>query len=190
MRNIDRVFQILGINSVWDGESLEEAWKQWWDIIQNIMLRNIPPLLCWGVWLARNKSILRDNASSSSHIATYIVAIFSMMHSKVLVPTVQRIEVEEINQQIPWAYFDGACNDQGMCSGGIMLFLDSHHSLKSKVGLGREKQFCGTSHPKASGVLGIGTGMQIPPNLWRFPQCGQLVQRCREMSHYNFVAYL
>lgn len=65
------------------------------------MLRNIPPLLCWGVWLTRNKSILRDNASSSSHIATYIVAIFSMMHSKVLVPTVQRIEVEEINQQIP-----------------------------------------------------------------------------------------
>lgn len=102
------------------------------------MLRNIPPLVCWGVWLTRNKSILRDNASSSSHIATYIVAIFSMMHSKVLVPTVQRIEVEEINQQIPWAYFDGACNDQGMCSGGIMLFLDSHHSLKSKVGLGRE----------------------------------------------------
>lgn len=49
----------------------------------------------------------------------------------------------------------------------------------------RDKQFCGTSHPKASGMLGIGAGMQIPPifgDSLNVVNWFNVVERCHNIS--------
>lgn len=47
----------------------------------------------------------------------------------------KRITPEQINRDVPWAYFDGAAQRQG-CSGGILLHLSDTHYFQICLGLG------------------------------------------------------
>lgn len=41
----------------WVGENLPEVWDKWWKQYPEGNMWNLPPIICWGVWIARNWSI-------------------------------------------------------------------------------------------------------------------------------------
>lgn len=92
----------------WRGTNIGEAWKKWWNDVRDEKLRNIPPLINWGIWLARNKRIFKDTSTAPSIIATKIVAIYSLLPTSLPTQAPQVIREEHINTWIFWSYFDGA----------------------------------------------------------------------------------
>jgi hypothetical protein len=48
-----------------------------------------------------------------------------------------QVQEEVVDQTKPWAFFDGASqNNNLLCGGGALLFLSENHSYKLKMGLG------------------------------------------------------
>jgi len=99
--------------------------------------KNIPPLICWGAWLARNKAIYKYMSSTPALITSEIAAIYGLLPTKDTNYIPQIIVDEETNSQLPWTYFDGASNENGVFGGGLILHLNSYQFLKSKIGLNR-----------------------------------------------------
>lgn len=48
-------------SSHWFGVSLEDAWKNWWSCSSDTHYRNIPLIICWGIWLAKKEASLWIN---------------------------------------------------------------------------------------------------------------------------------
>lgn len=61
LRIWDIFLKAVGISMNWSGSSLLDAWKNWWSSTNGTHYRNIPPIICWGIWLAQNKIIFRTN---------------------------------------------------------------------------------------------------------------------------------
>jgi len=59
--------------------SLNEAWKSWWDVDQPIKLRNIPLLICSGIWVTRNQIIFWEIHKPRAIIGSQSKAIHSMI---------------------------------------------------------------------------------------------------------------
>jgi len=47
----------LNIMLRWDGAHLSDAWQNWWNVATTQKIRNLPLLICWGIWLTRNHTI-------------------------------------------------------------------------------------------------------------------------------------
>lgn len=41
----------------WQGANILEAWELWWSATHSPRIRNLPILICWSIWLQRNKLI-------------------------------------------------------------------------------------------------------------------------------------
>ena len=48
---------------------MEDAWKAWSSSRQTIQLKALPLIHIWGIWLARNRSIFLEKASSLEEVA-------------------------------------------------------------------------------------------------------------------------
>eukprot|EP00253_Pinus_taeda_P036521 PITA_36521 len=129
------VEKLLNKTFQWGNGNLEEAWSNWWQHYPNGNLRNLPPIICWGVWLARNRAIFQDQGTQPSFIAIQVVSIFSSIpEPEEKRPQIQNKRVQ-IKDGIPWAFFDGACQNN-IAGAGIFIHINANHSLKAFVGLG------------------------------------------------------
>jgi len=45
--------------SIWTGDTLELAWKNWSRYPRNKELKTLPLLISWGIWLAHNATIFK-----------------------------------------------------------------------------------------------------------------------------------
>lgn len=78
-------------------------------------------------------------------MSTQICAIYALLHSRESHHVPRFILEEIIDRHIPWPYFDGASNEDGTCGGGLLLFFNDQHFLKSKICLERYQQLCKAS---------------------------------------------
>eukprot|EP00253_Pinus_taeda_P025127 PITA_25127 len=126
---------LLNINSRWEGGDLTAAWEFWWSNYPKKNLRNLPPILCWGIWIARNRSIFNEKSTPVEVIAIQSSAILtSILEPEGPSSSNQRKEIL-LKEGIPWAFFDGAAQNNST-GAGIIIHLSPSHSLKASVGLG------------------------------------------------------
>eukprot|EP00253_Pinus_taeda_P020413 PITA_20413 len=71
------VGKLLNKSFVWAGGNMSEAWSNWWQQYPEGNMKNLPLIISWGVWLARNKSIFQDMEIPWTVTATLSVSIFS-----------------------------------------------------------------------------------------------------------------
>jgi ribonuclease HI len=121
---------------VWRGPSLEQAWKDWLQVPKFKKIKALPLLVSWGIWLARNSTIFKDKASIPEIIAAQGLSILSHFPQEKDIPAICINLPELIDSSNPWAYFDGASQNQ-LCGGGVVLFLSDNHFYKIKMGLGQ-----------------------------------------------------
>lgn len=98
-------------------------------------MRNLLPIICWGVWIARNRIIFTDRSPSAESIAIQSIAILSNIPEPEESRKSTQSREEQIRAGIPWAYFDGASHNNA-AGVGIIIHLNKSHSLKASVGLG------------------------------------------------------
>eukprot|EP00253_Pinus_taeda_P001986 PITA_01986 len=131
----DELTGLLNIKAQWGSEPLEVAWKKWWQKHPDGSLRNLPLIFFWGVWLARNNSIFHDKTTPTSVIASNCAAIYSAIPA----PEVNSIPIRDkpfsIREGIPWAFYDGASQNNRV-GAGMSIHLSAEHYLKASVGLG------------------------------------------------------
>lgn len=119
------------------GNSVEAAWQSWLQRRDHTKIKSLPLLISWGAWLARNADIFKDRPSLPEIIAGRALSILSHFPQKKACPAIRIVCVEQIDQSKPWAFSDDASqNDNQICGGGVVLFLNSHHSFHIKMGLG------------------------------------------------------
>jgi len=47
------------------------------------------------------------------------------------------IIAEEVEKSFLWAYFDGACSENGDCGRGVVLYINANPCFKLHIGFGR-----------------------------------------------------
>eukprot|EP00253_Pinus_taeda_P004333 PITA_04333 len=127
---------LLNLKVQWGSAPLEEAWRNWWNNHPDGNLRNLPPIFFWGLWLARNKSLFQDQVISTTSVATNCAAIYSSIPPPESKKAQNRDTPITIKEGSPWAFFDGA-SQQNRAGAGICIHLNHEHSLRASVGLGQ-----------------------------------------------------
>jgi hypothetical protein len=109
----------------WEGPSLEQAWKDWLHDPRYRELKALPPILIWGIWLARNTTLFLDKASVPEKTVAQSLSILSHFPQTKKGPSIQSFSPEQIDKSKPWDYFDGASQNQlcGVVSYYIFLKL-------------------------------------------------------------------
>jgi hypothetical protein len=62
---------------VWDGLNVELAWKSWLQTPVYKSIKALPLIVCWGIWLARNKAIFQDSPSLPEIVVSQGLSILS-----------------------------------------------------------------------------------------------------------------
>jgi len=92
----------------WGNGNLDEAWAKWWHQYPDGNMRNLPLIICWGVWLARNKCIFQDKGTLVTATAIQCVSIYSSIPEPEEKKSQTHNKTVHIKEGIPWAFFDGA----------------------------------------------------------------------------------
>eukprot|EP00253_Pinus_taeda_P015506 PITA_15506 len=119
----------------WGGESVTVAWERWWNQNPGGNLRNLPPIISWGVWIARNKAIFQEVFIPTEAIAIQSSAIFLSIPEPEESRKKSQIREEHIRPNIPWAYFDGASQDN-TAGAGLVIHINESHTISASVGIG------------------------------------------------------
>ena len=114
---------------------MEDAWKIWSTSPQNTQIRPLLLLQMWGIWLSRNKVIFHEEANSPEKVTRQELDILSYFPQTKNNISPRIIIPEQLDQNTPWAYFDGASQDSN-CGGGATLFLNQHHHFQISMGMG------------------------------------------------------
>lgn len=131
----EEIFNLLKISGRWEGISLSAAWEFWWDHYSDKNLRNLPPIVCWGIWISRNGCIFNEQLTPAHVIALQASAIYaSLPEPETSSPSNRRAEIH-IREDIPIAFFDGAAQNN-VTGAGLVIHLSPSHSLKASIGLG------------------------------------------------------
>jgi hypothetical protein len=62
---------------IWDGPIVELAWQVWCHDLAHKKIKSLPLIICWGIWLARNKAIFQDRPSLPDCIVAQGLSILS-----------------------------------------------------------------------------------------------------------------
>ena len=63
------VGKLIQKNVVWEEEIFSDVWHKWWHLYPEGTLRNLPPIITWGIWTSRNRSIFLDKDTPFEAIA-------------------------------------------------------------------------------------------------------------------------
>ena len=129
------VSSLVGFNCQWEGVSVEAAWDSWWRRITHKKHKILPLLVIWGIWLARNKAIFEDINSIPVIIGSLSMGYYKSFSKHIRVARERRRLEVELDRSSPWAYFDGAAQNN-VCGGGAMLYLTDSHYFALSMGLG------------------------------------------------------
>eukprot|EP00253_Pinus_taeda_P016222 PITA_16222 len=133
----EEVQKLLKKQLSWEGGTILAAWEQWWSHRLEGNMRNLPPIICWGVWIARNRSIFNDKTLPVEAIAIQRSAILSSIPDPEDTRKKSQSREEQIRSGLSWAYFDGASQNNS-AGAGIIIHLNESHSLMASVGIGSE----------------------------------------------------
>eukprot|EP00253_Pinus_taeda_P020147 PITA_20147 len=128
-------FKLLKCSGKWEGENLSNAWEYWWAHYPEKNMRNLPPIISWGIWISRNGCIFKGKSTPVNVIAVQVSAIFSCLPEPESSSSSTQRADPVIREGIPYAFFDGAAQNN-VTGAGIIIHLNPLHSLKASVGLG------------------------------------------------------
>eukprot|EP00253_Pinus_taeda_P007705 PITA_07705 len=131
----NEVEKFLNIKLRWEGVDLSTAWEYWWNHFNVRNLRNLPPIICWGIWIAKNCSIFREKSTPAEAIAIQSSTILASIPEPDGPSKTDHQKELHIRDGIPWAFFDGAAQNN-ITGTGIIIHISPSHSLKASVGLG------------------------------------------------------
>jgi len=97
---------------------------------------NLPLLVCWELWIARNQAIFNLRPPHWPTILHHTIVDFDLIPDVVSSAPPRILRLEIIDKSKPWAYFDGSAQDVG-CGGGAILYLNESHCFKIQINLGR-----------------------------------------------------
>eukprot|EP00253_Pinus_taeda_P015021 PITA_15021 len=126
---------LIRTNCNWEGASLKATWESWWNQNMEGNLRNLPPIISWGVWIARNKAIFQEISLSVESIAIQCSAIYLCIPEPEESRKNSQNREEQIRPHMPWAYFDEA-SQNNTAGAGLVIHLDEGHYLLASVGIG------------------------------------------------------
>ena len=112
---------------------MEEAWQTWWSLVRPLKARNLPILVCWAIWLVRNKLIFSNISPLWNLVSARLLSIYSLILDEDKPILQHTIIPEVIDKSIPWAYFDGSAQVMG-CGGEPYYIYLTLTSSKSKWG--------------------------------------------------------
>ncbi|WP_216647585.1 hypothetical protein, partial [Shigella sonnei] len=84
-----------------------EVWHKWWNQISVRKLRNLPLIICWGIWIARNRNIFQEKETEAELIIVHCLSIYKNISDSEEEKEPRKVEEEQIKDGVPWAYFDG-----------------------------------------------------------------------------------
>jgi len=126
---------LVGSPCQWAGASIGAAWEDWWRRTTVKKLKYLPLLVIWGIWLARNNAIFNDRPCLPELTAIHSVGIYKSLPEHLRAEKQRRDLELEIDQSRPWAFFDGASQNNA-CGGGAVLHLSASHFFILSMGLG------------------------------------------------------
>lgn len=119
----------------WSGTHLIISWIEWDKRHKGSKAANLPIVVNWSIWKARNQMIFEEKAIHWPLIEAGIISAFNELPDP-HPPKIRRPNPPPIiDEGTPWAYFNGAANVQS-CGGGIILHLTENNSYNIKAGLG------------------------------------------------------
>lgn len=129
--------RLLKNDKEWEGEVLKEVCKNWWKDSTEGNLHNLPLIISWGIWLAWNRNIFKDQTPSWAHISIECSTIYESIPEPTSLESINReIREEQIKGNIPLDYFDEASDQRNRCGACMVIHLNAQRCLKASVGLG------------------------------------------------------
>lgn len=95
----------------------------------------MPPIICWGIWIARNRCIFQDKETTVGSIVVQASSIYLNISNSEEERMHIHVEEEKIKDGVPWAYFDEASQNNKV-GVGLIIHINESYSLKSSIGLG------------------------------------------------------
>jgi len=92
-------------------------------------------IVSWHIWICRNNIIFQGKQLVWTQIIPKICKSYLEIPEETQVTRTRHITLEVIDRGKPWAYFDGAAQDQG-CGSGIILHISESHYCHISLGLG------------------------------------------------------
>jgi ribonuclease HI len=114
----------LKFHTIWDGTELQDCFDSW--AHKEHKLIHLPSLICWTIWLERNKTIFENGSPSTSVAAYKALGIFNSWkeaHTKKI--RIPHIKKGPDLDDTPTGWFDGATLSNGSQSGagGLIKIL-------------------------------------------------------------------
>lgn len=129
------VGNLLQKQVVWEGENIPKVCDAWWLQHPRGNLPNLPPIICWGIWITRNRCIFFDKETPVESIGIQCTSTFTNIPESEEERRPRQIREEQIKEGIPSAFFDGA--SQNNKAGAVLIIhLNKNQTLNSSVGLG------------------------------------------------------
>ena len=116
---------------------MEGDFLRWCSSGEPKALQALPPIISWGVWLARNLVTFNDQPQSLTVLEAKAIGIIVHFPQLKAIPSICLIRQEQINKEISWGYLDGAAQgNPTLCGGGVSLFFSDQNYITYKEGLG------------------------------------------------------
>ena len=126
---------MVGFNCQWEGVSIGIAWDSWWRRTPQKQHKMLPMLVIWGIWIARNKAIFKNLPSTPAIIGMMAAGFYNSFPVYIRAARERRLLEVNIDRSSPWAFFDGAAQNN-MCGGGAILHLSENHFYVLSMGVG------------------------------------------------------
>lgn len=85
----------------WQGESFHEAWINWWASAAPPKSRNLPLIICWALWVARNNLIFQNISPHWPSILARIMHDYNTILDEEVIHWPRSIVPESINHLLP-----------------------------------------------------------------------------------------
>lgn len=124
----------------WNRENFEQALLAWTTDWIMSSYKSLPAIVCWGIWIHRNKGIFEDMITTPQVVASNILAIANHFTTEPKPPRTREPRQEHIDKTVPWGYFDGAAQGEPtVCGAGVVLYLTEDHFFRLKWGWVKEQ---------------------------------------------------
>lgn len=127
--------KLININAQLVNDSLDVAWKRWWESHPEGNMRALPMIFFWGVWIARNRMLFQDKATPIEVTTINSAAIYTAFPAPDPKPSRRSSKIMNLQEGTPWAFFDGASQNH-RAGASLCIFFSKDHFMKASVGLG------------------------------------------------------